>query len=179
MEAGSGFWVFGFFGGRRHTRYRVPSPGDRPAMFSAQANTFATRNSSWTWLTAWFCLLTVLLSLKVNRLGVSVLMPLTRCSKDRQPFNQAVHKSVRRKGLRPSLLDEQALTKHTQTSATRLERRTHEQAKPSDPGVSPIKPVSPNRITTEQSKTARANIAYKQVNPSDVAAASMNSMVKI
>jgi len=50
------------------------------------------------------------------------------------------------------LLDEQALTKHTQTSATRLERRTHEQAKPPDPGVSPIKPVSPNRITTEQSK---------------------------
>ena len=39
--------------------------------------------------------------------------------------------------------------------------------------------ASPNRITTEQSNNSTANVASKQGNPHNAAAASMSSMVKI
>ncbi len=80
--------------------------------------------------------------------------------------------SGRRKESRPSLLDETILTEHTQgPKGPGTENPRHRRE--------PIKPASPNRITTEQSENSRAKVTFKQVDSHDVAAASMPSTVEI
>ncbi len=86
MEAGSGFWMFGFCAGRRHYTLRVSLPeGGRPAAVFALVNKFTTQILPWTWMTAWFCVPKILLSLKVNQLGDASSITLTRVRVDPTP----------------------------------------------------------------------------------------------
>ena len=97
--------------GRRHsTLSRAPPRGRSSCGVFRSKSELLSRNSPWTWMTAWICALATLFNLDINRMEFIVPIVLTHCPMALELYNQAVHRSGRRKELRPSLLDEQVLT---------------------------------------------------------------------
>ena len=73
------FGCLTFAKGAVTTHFVYPSPeGGRPAAVFALVNKFTTQIQPWTWMTAWFCVPKILLSLKVNQLGDTGFMTLAR-----------------------------------------------------------------------------------------------------